>query len=106
MITVTIYRSLDQYAGFTVSGHAEYGEEGQDIVCAAVSVLTLNTLNSIEAFTEDLFSGEEKDGFLSCSFPEELSEKALLLMDSMVLGLTDIQRNYGKPYISIVFKEV
>ena len=106
MTAVTIYKRSGQYAGFVIEGHAGYGEEGEDIVCAAVSVLSLNTLNSIEAFTEDQFSGEEKDGFLSCSFPEALSEKAVLLLDSMVLGLTDIQRNYGTSYIRIVFKEV
>ena len=106
MTAVTIYKRAGQYAGFTIEGHAGYADEGQDIVCAAVSVLSLNTLNSIEAFTEDQFSGEEKDGFLSCSFPEALSEKAVLLLDSMVLGLTDIQRNYGTSYIRIVFKEV
>ena len=106
MTAVTIYKRSGQYAGFVIEGHAGYGEEGEDIVCAAVSVLSLNTLNSIEAFTEDRFSGEEKDGDLSCSFPEALSEKAVLLLDSMVLGLTDIQRSYGKSYIRIVFKEV
>ncbi len=106
MTAVTIYKRSGQYTGFTIEGHAGYADEGQDIVCAAVSVLSLNTLNSIEAFTEDQFSGEEKDGFLSCSFPEALSEKAVLLLDSMVLGLTDIQRNYGTSYIRIVFKEV
>ncbi len=106
MTAVTIYKRSGQYAGFVIEGHAGYGEEGEDIVCAAVSVLSLNALNSIEAFTEDRFSGEEKDGYLSCSFPEALSEKAVLLLDSMVLGLTDIQRSYGKSYIRIVFKEV
>ncbi|MGI6001300.1 MAG: ribosomal-processing cysteine protease Prp, partial [Candidatus Merdisoma sp.] len=79
MTAVTIYKRSGQYAGFVIEGHAGYGEEGEDIVCAAVSVLSLNALNSIEAFTEDRFSGEEKDGYLSCSFPEALSEKAVLL---------------------------
>ena len=106
MTAVTIYKRSGQYAGFVIEGHAGYGEEGEDIVCAAVSVLSLNALNSIEAFTEDRFSGEEKDGYLSCSFPEALSEKAVLLLDSMVLGLTDIERSYGKSYIRIAFKEV
>ena len=106
MTAVTIYKRSGQYTGFSIEGHAGYGEEGEDIVCAAVSVLSLNTLNAIEAFTEDQFSGEEKDGFLSCSFPEALSEKAVLLLDSMVLGLTDIERSYGKSYIRIAFKEV
>ena len=106
MITITVFKHQDQYRGFRSSGHAGYAEEGSDIICAAVSVLSLNTLNSIEAFTEDEFSGEQEDGSLTCTFPEPLSEKAALLMDSMVLGLTDIQKSYGKPYIRIVFKEV
>ena len=106
MITVTIYKNSEQYTGFTVKGHAGYAEEGYDIICSAVSVLTVNTLNSIEAFTEDAFSGEQKDGFISCQFLYPLSEQAVLLMDSMVLGLTDIQSNYGKQYIRLIFKEV
>ncbi len=106
MITVTIYKDSGQYAGFTAKGHAGYAEAGYDIVCAAASALTVNCLNSIEAFTEDTFRGEEKDGYLSCRFPAGLSDQGRLLMDSMVLGLTDIQNNYGKPYIRIEIKEV
>ena len=106
MITVTIYKDSGQYAGFTARGHAGYAEEGFDIVCAAASALTINCLNSLEAFTEDSFRGEEKDGFVSCRFPQELSEQGRLLMDSMVLGLTDIENSYGQPYIRIEIKEV
>ena len=106
MITVTIYKKSEQYTGFTVKGHAGYAEEGFDIICAAVSVLTVNALNSIESFTEDAFSGEQKDGYIQWEFPEGLSERGTLLMDSMVLGLTDIQNNYGKQYIKLIFKEV
>ena len=37
----------------TIKGHAGYAEEGYDIICAAVSALTVNTINSIEQFTEE-----------------------------------------------------
>ena len=107
MTKVTFYQnSENQCVGFTSEDHAGYAQEGEDIVCAGISALVINTVNSIEAFTEDEFSGEQGDGSLTCTFPEPLSEKAALLMDSMVLGLTDIQKSYGKPYIRIVFKEV
>ena len=36
-----------------VKGHAGYDEYGKDIVCAAVSVLTVNMANSVEKFTDD-----------------------------------------------------
>ena len=106
MITVTISRNSKGFAGFSAEGHAGYAEEGYDIICSAVSALTVNTVNSIEAFTEDALSGEQKDGFISCRFPEGLSREGELLMNSMVLGLTDIQKNYGKQYMKLIFEEV
>ena len=53
MISVTIYRAGHQYRGFLCEGHAGYAEEGYDIICSAVSALTVNTINSIETLTED-----------------------------------------------------
>ena len=106
MITVTIYKDSSQYQRFTVEGHAGYAHEGFDIICAAVSALTVNTVNSIEKFTGNKLKAEEMNGFLTCQLKSPLSSKAELLMDSMVLGLTDIQNNYGKQYIRLIFKEV
>ena len=55
MIRVTIYKNeKHQCVGFKAHGHAGFSEEGQDIVCAAVSVLTINTLNAIEKFADDI----------------------------------------------------
>ena len=52
MIQVEIIRDASKaYVGFSIKGHAGYAEHGQDIICAAVSVLAQNTVNSIEQFT-------------------------------------------------------
>ena len=53
MIKITVYSRQDQSTGFRSEGHAGYAEEGYDIICAAVSVLSVNLVNSIEEFTED-----------------------------------------------------
>ncbi|MCD8348176.1 MAG: ribosomal-processing cysteine protease Prp [Lachnospiraceae bacterium] len=108
MILFTVWKSEHQYRGFSLEGHAEYAEEGSDLVCAAVSVLALNTANSIEAFTEDFFRQElsEDGGYLKMEFPEGVSEKASLLMDSLILGIQSIQADYGQEYITLMFKEV
>ena len=46
MIKVTVYKTVNHdYAGLDVLGHAGYSEAGSDVVCAAVSVLGINTLN-------------------------------------------------------------
>ena len=107
MITVEIRKSGNDYIGFSSKGHAGYAEEGYDIICAAVSVLTVNTINSIEKFTDDAFKAEAADGMVRWKFTEiPLSKEANLLMDSLVLGLKDIQENYGKKYIKIIEKSL
>ncbi len=106
MVNITVFVKNGDYAGIESKGHAGYGEEGSDIVCAAVSALMINTVNSIEKFTEDDFSGEQGDGFLSFRFTDKISEKSKLLMDSLVLGLETIQENYGRNFLEITSEEV
>ena len=108
MIKADVFRNKtgDIY-GFRLKGHADFAEEGSDIVCSAVSVLTINTINSIEAFTSERFeceTDEKKGGFLSLFLPDTRDGKAdkdvQLLLKAMLNGLNDIQKEYGS-YISI-----
>ncbi len=108
MIRVTVYQNdSDKYCGFRMEGHAGYAAYGNDIVCAAVSVLVINTVNSIEAFTKDTFENavhQERDvvSFEITSHP--VSDQAELLLRSLVMGLTSIADEYGKKYIRLKFK--
>jgi uncharacterized protein YsxB (DUF464 family) len=105
MITVEIRTSDKGYTGFSSKGHAGYAEHGQDIICAAVSALTVNTINSIEKFTDTPFKAEAADGMVRWKFTElPVSKETELLMDSLVLGLEYIRESYGKKYIKIVKK--
>ena len=48
MITVTFHKTkAGEYKDFLCSGHAGYDDYGKDIVCASVSVLVINTINSL-----------------------------------------------------------
>ena len=60
------FDNKDNIARFLVTGHAGYAKYGKDIVCAAVSVLAQNTVNSIEHFTQDSFTADvdEENGGL------------------------------------------
>ncbi|MCD8036833.1 MAG: ribosomal-processing cysteine protease Prp [Clostridiales bacterium] len=106
MIRVNVYRNnTGDILGFRLKGHADYAEEGSDIVCSAVSVLTINTINSIELFTDEEFeckTDEKKGGFLSFSLKGEgtACRDAQLLLKAMLNGLNDIQKEYSF-YISI-----
>ena len=110
MIRVTIYKtSRHEYTGFDISGHAEYDDPGKDVVCAAVSALVINAVNSIEHFTVDETScvSDEESGNITFRFSQIPSHDAALLLDSMIFGLEEIEENNEyEPYIDIIFKEV
>ncbi len=104
MINVSIYKDAENLVtGFKVSGHAEYSEYGSDVVCAAVSTLVINTINSIENFTQDRFTVDqnEKKGFIEFHVISPLSNNSNLLLSSMILGLQGIAEEYTEKYIRL-----
>ena len=48
--------------GITIDGHAGYAEPGKDIVCAGVTALAENLIDSIESLTEDKIQYEVSPG--------------------------------------------
>lgn len=109
MITITILKNKSgDYIGLKCIGHAEFAEYGEDIVCASVSMLVINTINSVEALVKEPFHcmQDEEIGLIDFKFEHVPSEQAKLLFDSMILGLTKVKRQYGKKYILLKFEEV
>ena len=85
----------------TVDGHAGYAEQGKDIICSAVSVLTFNLIKSIESLTKDKIRYQaDNPGHINIEF-ENLSEQSKLLVDSFFIGISDIVSTYGEQYVSI-----
>ena len=109
MTKVTVFKDHDErYLGFTCLGHAEYADEGEDIVCAGISALTINTINSLGMYTTEKFETEadEESGEIALRFESPAGHDADLLMKSLVLGLQGIQNTYGDEYIVLDFREV
>ena len=107
MILITIYQDpKGRFTGFDSEGHAEYAESGSDIVCAAVSALIINGMNSIEQLTGDEFTQEfdEEQGVIRYRLTT-YGHDAQLLFHSMILGLEEIESNYSE-YMDVIFKEV
>lgn len=106
MIRVTVVKNGDTYKSIESKGHADFSAFGKDIVCAAASVLIINTLNGIDQFSDTKMDvTSEESGYLKAVFPDGCDEKAQVLLDSMVLGLTQIEKQYGKRYLSIDIQE-
>lgn len=104
MIKTIIYKNVeDMITGFKILGHADYAEKGSDIVCAAVSVLVINTINSIDEFTSDTFelSQDEDKGLIEFHMVSTISNNGKLLLNSLALGLQGIADEYTNKYIEI-----
>lgn len=109
MVKVTIYKDQNGfYEGFDCTGHARYADPGQDIVCAGVSALVINAINSVENLTGNDAEAEsnEETGEIRFRFKGQADTEGKLLMDSLVLGLEGIQANYGNQYLVLNIKEV
>ena len=110
MTKITFYRTAaGEYQGFVCDGHAGYADAGEDIVCAAISVLVINTVNSLEQIAAEPMEveSEAEKGKIRCRFVQQpLKETSEALMDSLVLGLTHIVEQYGEKYCKLIFKEV
>ena len=78
-----------------MNGHAgRNSPDGIDRVCAAVSALTCNLINSLKDLTGDRIRAETASGMTVIEW-EDLSDGGKLLVDSWFLGLTDINREYN-----------
>ena len=108
MIKAIFYMDSDNhYIGFSVSGHAGFAKSGKDIVCAAVSTLAINTVNSIENLTEAKIETQYDDsGTIKLKFKSKSDDKSQLLVSALFLGLTELYKEYGSKYLRVYFKEV
>ncbi|CAH1214856.1 ribosomal-processing cysteine protease Prp [Paenibacillus sp. LjRoot153] len=109
MIYVTIERlapDSPQILSFVVEGHAEYDVPGKDLVCAAVSAISVGTCNSIESLTGVIPIHEMEPGLLDVTIPDsarampETWGQVQLIIESMVVMLQTIEQTYGD-YITI-----
>lgn len=109
MTGITFHKTKSgEYRDFICSGHAGSGSYGKDIVCASISVLVINTINSLEEIAHENIrvESDEKRGLIQCCFEGPLQESSKVLMDSLVLGLSHIAAQYGRKYCKLEFKEV
>lgn len=79
--------------GITIDGHAGYAEAGKDIVCAGVTALVENLIDSIEGLTVDTIQYEVSPGRADIHY-KDLSEEGKLLVDSFFFGICGIAQDF------------
>ena len=100
MITVTAIRENGTVVGFTVSGHANMGEYGEDIVCAAVSAVVQTAILGITEVCRIQAGVSIEEGRTTCILEKDVTEqdveRAAIVFDTMLTGLRSIRSSYPK----------
>ena len=91
--------------GFSLSGHADYSEEGSDIVCAAVSSAAYMTANTITDVQNLACSVTVDDGLMKLSLSKSEAEQAQIILSGFLLHLNALCQEY-KSYIDLKISEV
>lgn len=95
--------------GFSISGHAGAKKSGEyDLVCAAISAVGYTALGALDELC-GVGGYQESDGNLEIFLPDELakdlSEKAEIILETLEIGLKQIEAQYAK-HICVMNKEV
>jgi len=110
MIKVCVYRDRkNNVIRYTVEGHANAAEYGKDIVCASISILAQTAVLALYELLDIDVNYEMKEGWLSCQLPEflpeQIREKANLILETMIIGIRGTQEMY-KEFIEFHDREV
>lgn len=101
MIKVFLTRNPQgKIIAFSVQGHAGFAPHGQDIVCSAVSAIAHTAVYGMDRVAGVKPQVQVREGFLECKVPEyELSPEEMgkieLILETMLVGLQEIQKNYS-----------
>ena len=103
MIRVTINYNHDSINGFQLIGHAGAAEYGHDIVCAAVSALSITTVDSLSSVAKvqpDVQKDPVNGGLLIVKIPKVNNVRQNLeiqtLLKSFELGIKMITEQYAQ----------
>ena len=96
MIRVTLRWKGDEIVSFECKGHAGFAEAGQDIVCAAVSILTTTCVNALETVAGVKPETTAESGLMLISLPRNAGHDAQVILQTLRQGLRDLADEYSQ----------
>ena len=99
MIHVTYYRS---YHRLTVSGHANSGRKGKDLICCAASTLAYTMGANVEQMYESgivrnpvtVFKDKDGEAEISCNPKPNMKNLVTMVFDSICVGFEMLAAKY------------
>lgn len=100
MTKVTITKQDYHITKVECSGHTEYANQGEDIVCAALSSIVQTALLGLMqvAGIPAEFKRDEATGYLLIEIPElnkRLRHDADMILETMLTGINDLHLSYS-----------
>lgn len=111
MTNVTIEKKGNSIKRIICDGHTNYGEQGEDIVCAALSSVVQTALMGLLMVVGINVKTKRKDeeGYLFIELPDDLSEEdqhdADCITNTMLLGVSDLNEGFSD-YIELEVKNL
>ena len=92
MIKVTVKTKEDYIKEIKIKGHALHDDFGRDIVCAAVSSISITTVNAIESIDPKAIKYTDKNGLSIFVIKEDIIVNKLL--NNMLNLLLELEHDY------------
>lgn len=96
MINVLFKKNRENIVYFEIKGHSNLSFYGTDIVCAAVSSVSVMTLNGILEYLKYDLPYKLNDGYIEFSTESNNDEKIQTLLHSMYIYLDELSKQYPK----------
>lgn len=99
MINIS-FKKKDNHINYVkIKGHANYADEGFDIVCASVSSIAITTINAIIRIDEESIMYRDEDGLLEIGIIKD-NNIVDILIENMISMLKELEEQYSE-YIKI-----
>ena len=111
MTKVTILKKNNQIFEVECDGHTNYGEKGEDIVCASLSSIVQTAVLGLlmVALVELDMKRDDDEGYLKFTLPEKLDETQKIqcsaILDTMMCGISDLYESFSD-YIELEVKNL
>lgn len=111
MTKVIILKKENKIFSVECDGHTNYGEKGEDIVCASLSSIVQTAVLGLlmVALLELDMKRDDEAGYLKFTLPEKLNEtqnlQACAILDTMLCGISDLYESFSD-YIELEVKNL
>lgn len=111
MTRVIIKKKNNKIFEVECDGHTNYGEKGEDIVCASLSSIVQTALLGLlmVALLEIDMKRDDELGFLRFTLPEKITKEqsiqACAILDTMLCGIADLNESFSD-YIELEVKNL